>query len=192
MMRPSAWILGLGVLVAGCSRAPSEDAPAERLGRAQLGAMLPGLLGGTIRAVATESCAWTVNGTEQGTSKVLDVAVFPATYTVTCTAANNAHVSTTVSVGQGETKIVTLAVPSSAPPPSSGSSGHGTLVAVAVGGSCTFAVNGAAKGTSSQLKLSIPPGTYSVSCRPSSGGAQKTRSVILKPGETAMAMFKLS
>jgi serine/threonine-protein kinase len=77
-----------------------------------------------------------------------------------------------------------------APPPAGGNL-NGTLVAVAVGGSCLFSVNGASKGTSSQLKLSVPAATYSVSCKPSNGGAQKTRSVVIKSGETAMAMFKL-
>jgi len=68
--------------------------------------------------------------------------------------------------------------------------GNGTLVAVAVGGTCAFSVNGASKGTTSTLKLSLSAGTYSVSCKPASG-ATKSRSVAIKPGETAMAMFKL-
>jgi len=68
--------------------------------------------------------------------------------------------------------------------------GNGTLVAVAVGGTCAFSVNGAAKGTTSTLKLSLAPGTYSVSCKPASG-ATKSRSVAIKSGSTAMAMFKL-
>jgi serine/threonine-protein kinase len=36
----------------------------------------------------------------------------------------------------------------------------------------------------------MAPGTYSVSCKPASG-ATKSRSVTIKSGETAMAMFKL-
>lgn len=68
--------------------------------------------------------------------------------------------------------------------------GKGELVAVAVGGYCTFSVNGASKGTSSQLKLFVPPGTYSVSCK-TDKTPQKTRSVVIRLGETAMAMFKL-
>lgn len=78
---------------------------------------------------------------------------------------------------------------SSAPAAASGS-GTGTLVAVAVGGSCAFSVNGASKGTMSTLKVSLKPGSYSVSCKPATG-ATKSRSVTIKSGETAMAMFKL-
>jgi serine/threonine-protein kinase len=74
------------------------------------------------------------------------------------------------------------------PPPSSG--GTGTLLAVAVGGSCAFSVNGAGKGTSSSLSLSLKPGTYAVTCKPSNG-ATKSKSVIVKSGEKAMAAFKL-
>ncbi len=83
-----------------------------------------------------------------------------------------------------------VSMPPTTPPPPPPGGGNGWLVAVAVGGNCTFSVNGANKGTSSQLKLSVPAATYSVSCKPASG-AQKTRSVVIKSGETAMAMFKL-
>jgi serine/threonine-protein kinase len=65
----------------------------------------------------------------------------------------------------------------------------GTLLAVAVGGTCSFSVNGAGKGTSSSIKLSLKPGTYSVVCRAHSG--TKSKSVTVKSGETAMAAFKL-
>jgi serine/threonine-protein kinase len=82
------------------------------------------------------------------------------------------------------------AAPSAAPPPAAGGSDNGTLVAVAVGGSCAFSVNGASKGTMSTLKLSVKPGTYSVTCAPSTGGT-KSKSVTVSSGGTAMAMFKL-
>ncbi|UQA57993.1 serine/threonine protein kinase [Polyangium aurulentum] len=89
--------------------------------------------------------------------------------------------------GGGKTPIPT---PTAAPPSGGGGGGNGTLVAVAVGGACAFSVNGAAKGTAATLKVSMAPGTYSVSCKPASG-ATKSRSVTIKSGETAMAMFKL-
>jgi len=66
----------------------------------------------------------------------------------------------------------------------------GTLVAVAVGGSCEFSVNGAAKGTMSKLKVQVKAGTYSVTCKPSTG-ATKSKSVTIASGGTAMAMFNL-
>jgi serine/threonine-protein kinase len=80
--------------------------------------------------------------------------------------------------------------PAPTPPPASGGGDSGTLVAVAVGGTCAFSVNGAAKGTTSTLKLSLKPGTYSVTCAPSTG-ASKSKSVTVTSGGTAMAMFKL-
>jgi hypothetical protein len=79
------------------------------------------------------------------------------------------------------------------PPPKSDAKdakGDGSLAAVAVGGSCAFSVNGASKGNQTTLKVSLKPGTYSVSCK-SSSGATKSRTVTIKSGETAMAMFKL-
>ncbi|NUQ78329.1 MAG: hypothetical protein HUU21_32775 [Polyangiaceae bacterium] len=72
----------------------------------------------------------------------------------------------------------------------SGGDGMGTLVAVAVGGSCTFSVNGASKGSGATIKVQLKAGTYSVSCKPVSG-ATKSRSVTVSSGQTAMAMFKL-
>jgi serine/threonine-protein kinase len=66
----------------------------------------------------------------------------------------------------------------------------GTLVAVAIGGTCAFSVNGANKGSGSSTKVQLKPGTYSVACKPS-GGAAKSKSVTVKSGETAMASFKL-
>lgn len=88
-----------------------------------------------------------------------------------------------------EKTTTTTAIPPPPPPPPTGG-GNGTLVAVATGGSCNFAVNGASKGTTSTLKIPLKPGSYSVSCKPASG-ATKSRSVTIKSGETTMAMFKL-
>jgi serine/threonine-protein kinase len=51
-------------------------------------------------------------------------------------------------------------------------------------------VNGVAKGTSSSLTLTVPPAAYTVTCKPSSG-ATKSRSVVVKPSQSAMALFKL-
>ncbi len=84
-----------------------------------------------------------------------------------------------------------LVTPVSMPPAPATTPANGELVAVAVGGNCTFYVNGVHKGTSSQLKLSVPPGAYTVTCKAPSIG-QKSRSVVIKSGEPAMAMFKLN
>jgi hypothetical protein len=76
----------------------------------------------------------------------------------------------------------------STPPPAI-PAGTGELVAVAVGGTCSWLVNGAAKGTSSQLKLFVAPAVYSVVCKTAAGS--KARSVLVHQGQASMAMFKL-
>jgi serine/threonine-protein kinase len=76
------------------------------------------------------------------------------------------------------------------PPPAASGGDMGTIVAVAVGGTCAFSVNGASKGTMSTLKLQVKPGSYSVTCKPSTG-ATKSKSVTVTGGGSAMAMFKL-
>ncbi len=67
----------------------------------------------------------------------------------------------------------------------------GTLVVVVVGGTCTITVNGAFKGTTNSLKLSVAPGSYAVSCKPSTGQA-KSNTVAVKADQSAMAMFNLN
>jgi serine/threonine-protein kinase len=89
----------------------------------------------------------------------------------------------------------TNAAPPPAPPPpptndAATGGANGTLLAVAVGGSCNFAVNGATKGSGSTLRVALKPGTYAISCKPESGAA-KSKSVQIKSGETTMASFKL-
>jgi eukaryotic-like serine/threonine-protein kinase len=61
----------------------------------------------------------------------------------------------------------------------------GTLVAVAVGGSCKFSVDGHSITTSSTLRLKLPPGPHVVEC------GSHTRSLTVRTGETSMAMFRL-
>ena len=87
--------------------------------------------------------------------------------------------------------------PTATPPPPptptaapAGGGDMGTIVAVAVGGTCAFSVNGASKGTMSTLKLQVKAGSYSVTCKPSTG-ATKSKSVTVTGGGSAMAMFKL-
>jgi serine/threonine-protein kinase len=98
--------------------------------------------------------------------------------------------TTTTTTAKATSKTVKTAPPPPPPPPPSSGGANGTLLAVAVGGSCAFSVNGAGKGTSSSLSLSLKPGTYAVTCRPASG-ATKSKSVTVKSGEKAMAAFKL-
>lgn len=76
---------------------------------------------------------------------------------------------------------------STPPPPMP--AGKGELVAVAVGGNCSWLVNGAEKGISSQLKLFVTPAVYNVVCKTAAGS--KSRSVQIYQGQTSMAMFKL-
>jgi eukaryotic-like serine/threonine-protein kinase len=51
-------------------------------------------------------------------------------------------------------------------------------------------VNGASKGTSQSIRVSLKPGTYSVICKPDSGNAI-SKTVPVRSGETAMAAFDL-
>jgi serine/threonine-protein kinase len=90
---------------------------------------------------------------------------------------------------RGSRAVAAAPAPPPPPPPSAGGA-TGTLLAVVVGGTCAFQVNGASKGSGASLKLALKPGTYAVVCRPSAGGA-KSKSVTVRSGETAMAAFKL-
>jgi len=106
----------------------------------------------------------------------------------TSTGKSSSAVTPTATSKTTSTPTPTATQAPTATPPSGGE--MGTLVAVAVGGSCAFSVNGASKGSGSSVKVSLKPGSYSVSCTPPSG-ATKSRSVSITAGGTAMAMFKL-
>jgi serine/threonine-protein kinase len=66
----------------------------------------------------------------------------------------------------------------------------GTLVLVAIGGTCAFSVNGAPKGKVATLKLEVKPGAYNIACTPGRG-APKTKVVNVQKGGTSTATFKL-
>lgn len=126
-----------------------------------------------------ETCAFTVDGVARGTSSVLDLGLVVGTHSVACKRADGTIASETFAITEKQTTNVELAFVS-----------NGTLVAVAVNGTCAFSVNGAAKGTGSTIKLSLDPGAYHVTCKPTVG-LTKSRDVVIKSGETAMVMFKL-
>jgi len=66
----------------------------------------------------------------------------------------------------------------------------GTIVAMALGASCVFAVDGASRGASSSIRLQAPVGSHVVTCKPTKGGAARSRSVTVKPGEAATTIFR--
>jgi serine/threonine-protein kinase len=68
--------------------------------------------------------------------------------------------------------------------------GKGTLVAIAIGGSCAFSVDGAPKGTKSSLRMKVPTGPHTVSCAPP-GKATRTQRVVVKSDQPGIASFKL-
>jgi len=67
----------------------------------------------------------------------------------------------------------------------------GTLVGIAIGGSCAFAVDGAPHGTRSSIRVTVPVGPHTVSCSPK-GKAPRSQRVNVKPGKPGMATFRLN
>lgn len=65
---------------------------------------------------------------------------------------------------------------------------NGTLVAVSVGAPCTFSLNGMLKGTNSSIRLDLKPAVYTVTCK--TAAKTQSKSVAIKSGQTAMAMFQ--
>jgi serine/threonine-protein kinase len=77
------------------------------------------------------------------------------------------------------------------PPPESSGGETGTLVAIAIGGNCAFAVDGAPKGTKSSIRVKVPVGPHTVSCSPP-GKATRTQRVNVKSSKPGMATFRLN
>lgn len=67
--------------------------------------------------------------------------------------------------------------------------GKGTIVAMAVGASCSFSVDGASRGASSSVRVQVEAGRHTVSCQPV-GGSRRSKSVMVEPGKAATAVFK--
>jgi len=67
----------------------------------------------------------------------------------------------------------------------------GTLVAIAIGGTCAFAVDGAPKGTKSNIRVVVPLGVHTVSCAPA-GKAARTQRVTVKAGKPGIASFRVN
>jgi len=65
----------------------------------------------------------------------------------------------------------------------------GTLVAMAIGASCAFTVDGAGLGTRSSVRKKVSAGAHTVSCT-KVGGTTRTRTVNVTPGKAAVAVFK--
>jgi eukaryotic-like serine/threonine-protein kinase len=166
------------------SAAGAQDAGANDGGRQQI----PMPKYGQLKASAStgEMCQFEVNGVGKGSATSLSLTLPTGDSTVKCTRTDGSAASTSVTIVASQTSTVVLPFAAPVPPP-----GPGEIIAVAIGGTCGFLVNGSPKGTASQLKLSVPAGVYSVGCKPSSGGATMTKTVIVKSDESAMAMFKL-
>jgi hypothetical protein len=64
-------------------------------------------------------------------------------------------------------------------------------VAIAIGGSCSFAVDGTPKGTKSSIRISVPLGPHTVSCAPP-GKATRTQRVNVKDNKPGIASFRLN
>lgn len=162
--------------------APSADGGADADAASPPKHQIPVPTFGSLHASSktNDVCEFTVNGMVKGTGTSLDVSLVTGTYTVACKRGDGVVASQSATIVQSQTTNVLFDFPS-----------NGTLVAVALDGLCAFYVNGASKGTTSTLKMSLAPATYLVECKPTNGGATKSRSVTLKSGETAMAMFQL-
>jgi len=67
--------------------------------------------------------------------------------------------------------------------------GRGTIVAMAVGASCSFAVDGAPRGISSSVRVTAAVGSHRVSCS-RVGGTSRSRTVQVRRGKTTVAVFR--
>jgi hypothetical protein len=200
-------VLGLSLSLAACA-APGSEEPAEETAATEdaqpAAAILDGLGDPALQTAGKKndgptipppsfgylagsnttgtSCTWTVDGTYLGTAPTIFIAVGSGIRDVACKRADGVTAfKNDVTFTQGQTTSVVLTFPAVA---------NGTLTAVAVGGSCSFLVNGVVKGSGATLSIPLPPAVYSVACKPAYGATQ-TRSVTITSNQTSMAMFKL-
>lgn len=69
----------------------------------------------------------------------------------------------------------------------------GTLVAIAIGGQCTFFVDGHRRGTSSSIRLNVPVGRHTVRCVAEEGSRGRTTQVVsVARGKPGIASFRIN
>lgn len=66
----------------------------------------------------------------------------------------------------------------------------GALVAIAIGGTCAFSVDGEAKGTTSSIRVRVQVGEHVVACTPP-GGKTRQQTVRVKAGKPGIASFRV-
>jgi hypothetical protein len=170
---------------------PAVDSGSAPLGDAGVDAApkpkIPAPTKGYLHAyTSTGTCEFSLDGVYKSTGTVLDLSLYGDGYVVGCKHSSGKYIEKAAIIEAGKTSNVLFDI-QIIPAPSYGT---GTLVAVAVGGSCAFSVNGVFIGSGATVTEELEPGTYSVACKPVSG-ATKSRSVTVSAGNTAMAMFKL-
>ena len=67
--------------------------------------------------------------------------------------------------------------------------GEGTLVAIAIGGSCQFEIDGVPRGTRNSLRVKVAEGPHQVSC--TADGNTRTQRVKVRAGKPGIASFRL-
>ena len=173
-----------GGVDSGSSAKPEVDAGADAAPPKQT---IPAPTKGFLHAYPTNgTCDFSIEGVYKSSGSALDVSLYADAYVIGCKHSSGKYVEDFAIIQAGKTTNLAFDFQIIPAP----SFGMGTLVAVAVGGSCAFAVDGVSIGSGATVKELLKPGTYSVSCKPVSG-ATKSRSVTVTADNTAMAMFKL-
>jgi len=160
-----------------------------------------GAAGGTLIGIAVGgTCQWSVDGKAHGVSASVRLRTTAGAHSIACTSGGTTRtqrvtvsaskpgvatfrIGTTVSSGGGGASGATG--PSTRPPVST----EGSLVAIAIGGSCAFAVDGTPRGISSSLRIRVPSGEHRVDCL--AGGVAHSQTVVVTPAEPGVATFRL-
>jgi hypothetical protein len=139
----------------------------------------------------SETCEFSIDGVYKSTGKVLDANLYADAYVIGCKRGNGTVAMKEAIITAGQTTDLVFNF-QTIPKPifDAGTPAMGTIIGVAVGGSCTFSVNAVVVGSGATFSKDYPAGTYSVACKPVSG-ATKSRSVTVAAGSDSMAMFKL-
>lgn len=164
-------------------RAPS---PVE----ASMGQLLAEQEGGT--------CDFSIDGRSHGTSVALDLPLVIGDYDVVCKRGLQSQHQrvrivarkTTRVVFQFAENVVEELDPFEDPSEEAVTTGEvGTLVAIAIGGSCLFTVDGKAAGQKSSLRRKVPIGAHTVTCKTLKN--LKTQTVVVATDKPGIASFKI-
>ena len=155
--------------------APLQVAPAGPASKLPVGSLVVETEGG--------ECDLTINGKRQGKHAKLQKTLPIGDTIVICETSDGEVLQRIANIDEAGPTTVTFEI-------TIADDSKGSLVAIAIGGSCKFTIDGEDHGTKSSLRIKVPIGMHSVACVDGSDAARHQRVMVTKD-KPGIASFRV-